>query len=375
MVEPFVIAVPDAALDDLDRRLNQTRWPDPEPVDDWSQGAPLSYVQEVCRYWADGYDWRARETALNRFDQFTTTVDGLDIHYVHVRSPEPDALPLLITHGWPGSIVEFHKVIEPLADPRSHGADPADAFDVICPSLPGYGFSAKPAETGWGVARVASAWVALMDQLGYRRFVAQGGDWGAAVTTVIGSMGGSGCIGIHLNMPLGRPGPDDSPETDAERAAMAALAHYQEWDSGYSKQQATRPQTLGYGLADSPAGQAAWILEKFWAWTDCDGHPENALSRDEMLDNIMLYWLNNVATSSARLYWESFGRFRSEPVTVPTGVAAFPKEILPSSPRWCAALYPNLRHWTEMDRGGHFAAFEQPELFVDDVRAFFRTIR
>ena len=375
MPTPFQISVSDDVLDDLRTRLTNPRWPEAELVDDWSQGAPLNYVKEVCEYWATEYDWRSREAALNRFDQFTTEVNGLDIHYIHVRSPEPAALPLIITHGWPGSVVEFHKVIDALTNPAANGGDAADAFDVICPSLPGFGFSGKPTTTGWGVGEAAEAWVALMKQLRYDRFGAQGGDWGAAVTTAIGSIEDSGCIGIHLNMPLGRPGPEDTPENDAEVKVLQALAHYQEWDSGYSKQQATRPQTLGYGLTDSPAGQAAWILEKFWAWTDCDGHPENVLTRDEMLDNIMVYWLNAAATSSARLYWESFGKYRPNPVPIPAGIAAFPKEILPSSPRWCAPLYPNLTHWTDMDRGGHFAAFEQPELFTDDVRKFFATVR
>lgn len=375
MANPFTVSIPDEALDDLKTRLANTRWPEEETVDDWSQGVPLSYVKEVCQYWAEEYDWRERETAFNRFDQFISEVDGLDIHYIHVRSPEPDALPLLITHGWPGSVVEFHKVIDALSNPRANGGDPADAFHVICPSLPGFGFSGKPTVTGWGVGETAEAWAALMNQLGYDRFGAQGGDWGAAVTTALGSIEGSGCIGIHLNMPLGRPGPEDSAENEAEEKVMRALAHYQEWDSGYSKQQATRPQTLGYGLTDSPAGQAAWILEKYWAWTDCDGHPENVLTKDEMLDNIMVYWLNAAATSSARLYWQSFGKYRPNPVSIPAGVAAFPKEILPSVPRWCAPLYPNLTHWTDMDRGGHFAAFEQPELFIDDVRTFFATVR
>jgi len=376
-IVPFQIAVDDAVLADLQRRLTTTRWPEPEVVDDWSQGTPLAYLREVCRYWADGYNWREREASLNRFDQFRTTIDDVDIHYLHVRSPEPGPLPLILTHGWPGSIVEFHKVIEPLTDPVSHGGEPGDAFDVICPSLPGYGFSAKPPSTGWGVNKIAETWVALMARLGYERYGAQGGDWGAAVTTAIGGIDEQHCVGIHLNMPRGRPGPDDDPDddTEAERRARAALAYYQEWDSGYSKQQATRPQTLGYGLTDSPAGQAGWILEKFWAWTDCDGHPENVLSRDELLDNIMLYWVNAAATSSARLYWESFGRLPPSPVAVPTGVAAFPHEILPSSPRWSERVYTDIRRWTEMPRGGHFAAFEQPELFIDDVRAFFRLVR
>ncbi|MEM9564234.1 MAG: epoxide hydrolase family protein [Actinomycetota bacterium] len=378
MAKPFTIAIDDEVLDDLRRRLVRTRWPEAETVDDWSQGVPLAYVEEVCRYWADEYDWRATEAMLNELDHEIETVDGLDIHLVHARSPEPDALPLVITHGWPGSVVEFLDVIGPLSDPRANGGDPGDAFHVICPSLPGFGFSGKPERAGWGIDRVADAWITLMQALGYDRWGAQGGDWGSAVTTAIGGRSGSGCIGIHVNMPRGRPGPGDEPIDDVERNVLAALAHYQEWDSGYSKQQATRPQTLGYGLTDSPAGQAAWILEKFWAWTDCghpDGHPENAIARDRLLDNIMLYWLNAAATSSARLYWESFGRHQPDPVVVPTGVAAFPKEILPSSPRWSASVYPDIRRWTEMERGGHFAAMEQPELFVDDVRAFFRELR
>jgi pimeloyl-ACP methyl ester carboxylesterase len=374
-IASFRIAVPDHVLDDLRSRLGNTRWPDPEPVDDWSQGVPLGYVQEVCDYWATGYDWRRREAALNRFDQHTTSIDDLDIHFIHARSAEPAAFPLLITHGWPGSVVEFHKVIEPLTDPVGHGGDAADAFHVICPSLPGYGFSAKPTATGWGVPKIAETWAALMARLGYDRYGAQGGDWGAAVTTALGGLDTDHCAGIHLNMPLSRPAPDTGDDTEAETRARAALGHYQQWDSGYSKQQSTRPQTLAYGLTDSPAGQAAWILEKFWAWTDCDGHPENALTRDELLDNIMLYWVNATATSSARLYWESFSRFRPGPVTIPTGVAAFPKEILPAPRRWCEQLYADIRRWTDMDRGGHFAAFEQPALFVDDVRAFFRLVR
>jgi pimeloyl-ACP methyl ester carboxylesterase len=374
-ITPFRIAIDDAALDDLRQRLARTRWPEREVVDDWSQGVPLSYVQEVCSYWAQGYDWRAREAALNRFDQYVTPVDGVDIHFIHVRSPEPDALPLLITHGWPGSVVEFHKIIEPLADPAAHGGDRGHAFHVVCPSLPGYGFSGRPATTGWGVPTIANAWAALMSRLGYQRYGAQGGDWGAAVTTALGAADAEHCVGIHLNMPLGRPGPDDPVETDEERRVAAAIDHYQRWDSGYSKQQSTRPQTLGYGLTDSPAAQAAWILEKFWAWTDCDGHPENALTRDEMLDNIMLYWVNAAAASSARLYWESFGRFRPEPVAIPSGVAAFPKEILPTTRAWASRLYLDLRHWADMPCGGHFAAFEQPGLFVDDVRTFFGQLR
>jgi pimeloyl-ACP methyl ester carboxylesterase len=374
-IRPFRIAVPDDDLADLRRRLTGTRWPEAECVDDWSQGMPLAYTRELAIYWADGYDWRAREAALNRFSQFTTEIDGLDIHFIHQRSPHADAFPLVITHGWPGSVVEFHKVIEPLTDPTAHGGRAEDAFHVICPSLPGYGFSGKPATAGWGVSTVAEAWETLMVRLGYDRYGAQGGDWGAAVTTQIGRNRGH-CVAIHTNMPIGRPPAGGLTEpTEEEKEALARLAYYQKWDSGYSKQQSTRPQTLGYGLADSPVGQMAWIIEKFWSWMDCGGHPENVVSRDELLDNVMLYWVTGSATSSARLYWENFHRFEiADAVTLPTGVASFPKEILRSPRRWCAANY-NITHWTTMPRGGHFAAFEQPDLFTEDVRAFFATVR
>jgi len=385
-IEAFRIDVGDDALDDLRSRLLATRWPEAELVDDWSQGIPLAYVRELCGYWADGYDWRRREAALNRFDQYRTTLDGggadqVDIHFVHVRSPHPDAYPLVLTHGWPGSIVEFHKVIEPLVDPPAHGGEAADAFHVVCPTLPGYGFSGKPTGTGWGVERIAAAWDQLMNRLGYEVYGAQGGDWGAMVTSLIGQShsvidGKGGCGGIHLNMPIAPPDPETMDDlTEAEQSALEALGHYDQWDSGYSKQQSTRPQTLGYGLTDSPAGQAAWIVEKFWSWMDCDGHPENVLSRDELLDNVMLYWITASATSSARLYWESFRNVSLDEVAAPTGVAAFPKEILPTSRRWAEKRFTDLRHWTDMAAGGHFAAFEQPELFVGDVRAFFRLVR
>ncbi|MBS9536045.1 epoxide hydrolase [Mycobacterium sp. M1] len=375
-VAPFRIAIPDADLLDLRRRLHATRWPEPECVDDWSQGVPLGYTRDLAAYWADGYDWRAREALLNRFDQFVTEIDGLDIHFIHRRSPHPGAFPLVITHGWPGSIVEFHKVIEPLTDPTRSGGRAEDAFHVVCPSLPGYGFSGKPARTGWGVERIAAAWETLMGRLGYDRYGAQGGDWGAEVSTAIGGLGGPDgrCAAIHVNMPVFRPVVGAEP-TAADRAALAAAEHYERWDSGYSKQQSTRPQTLGYGLTDSPVGQLAWIIEKFWAWTDCDGHPENALSRDELLDNVMLYWLTGSGASSARLYWQSFRTTTLPPVAVPCGVASFPKEIVRAPRSWCEAQYPTITRWTEMPRGGHFAAFEQPELFVAEVRAFFAGVR
>ncbi len=374
-VKPFRIAVPDDDLTDLRRRLLGTRWPEAECVDDWSQGIPLEYTRQLAGYWADGYDWRSREAALNRFDQFSTEIDGLDIHFIHQRSPHVDAFPLIITHGWPGSVVEFQKIIGPLTDPTAHGGSARDAFHVVCPSLPGYGFSGKPASTGWGIGKIAEAWETLMARLGYDRYGAQGGDWGAAVSTQIGRNRGH-CAAIHITMPIGLPPTDLTDPTPAERDALAALAHYQRWDSGYSKQQQTRPQTLGYGLVDSPVGQLAWIVEKFWSWMDCDGHPENTLSRDELLDNVMVYWITGSGASSARLYWESFGKgFRpTDRVELPTGVAAFPKEILRSTRSWCEAGY-NITRWTTMPRGGHFAAFEQPELLVEDIRAFFATVR
>lgn len=376
LIRPFEIAVPDAVLDELRARLRNTRWPEPETVDDWSQGAPIAWVRDLCGYWAEHYDWRARERALNRFAQFTTTVDGLDLHFIHMRSPHPEAMPLLITHGWPGSIVEFHKVIEPLVDPVRFGGRAADAFHVVCPSLPGFGFSGKPTRTGWGVERIAQAWAVLMARLGYVRYGAQGGDWGSAVTAALGALDPAHCAGIHVTLAMSaRPKIDGTP-TPEEQRALDGIAYYQQWDSGYSKQQATRPQTLGYALTDSPAGQAAWIVEKFQAWTDCDGHPENVLTRDELLDNVMLYWVTASAASSARIYWESFGKPpKHPPIDVPTGVAVFPKEIVTPVRKWMADRYRNITHWSEMAKGGHFAAFEQPDAFVDEVRAFFRTLR
>ena len=374
-VKPFRISVADEILDDLKARLRNTRWPEAELVDDWSQGAPLKWIQDICRYWAEDYDWRGREARLNRFPQFTTEIDGLGVHFLHARSRHPEAMPLIITHGWPGSIVEFMKVIEPLTDPTAHGGNAADAFHVVCPSLPGFAFSDKPQTKGWGVEHIARGWAALMARLGYARYGAQGGDWGSAVTTALGALDGAHCLGIHITLAMGvRPNVGDPPSAEEARA-LKGIKYYRDWDSGYSKQQSTRPQTLGYGLTDSPSGQAAWILEKFWAWTDCNGHPENILHRDELLDNVMLYWVTATAASSARLYWESFGRPRGARVTVPTGVAVFPREIVPPVRSWMGEVYPNIQHWSEMEKGGHFAAFEQPELFVQEVRSFFRRLR
>ncbi len=375
-IHPFAIDVDDSILDDLRARIVNTRWPDAEVVADWSQGTPLHYLQDVCAYWADPdrYRWRDRERALNRFDHFVTQLDGLDIHFIHQRSPHEHALPLLMTHGWPGSIVEFHKVIEPLTDPTRFGGDAADAFHVIAPSLPGFAFSGKPTEPGWGVEKIGELWARLLARLGYDRYVAQGGDWGSAVTSALAAHDPDHCAAIHLTLAMSAR-PAGKPSTPEEDHALSRIKHYRDWDSGYSTQQKTRPQTVGYGLHDSPAGQAAWILEKFWAWTDCDGHPENVLGRDELLDNVMLYWVTGSATSSARLYWESFGRTERPTVTVPSGFSVYPKEIVPPVRPWVEVLYPNITHWVEHDRGGHFAAFEVPETFIADVRDCFRPFR
>src|SRR3984893_3247511 len=382
-VTPFRIEIPEADLSDLRQRLQRTRWPEAETVTDWSQGVPQAYLQDLCRYWADTYDWRATEARLNGLPQFRTEIDGLGIHFIHVRSPHADALPLVLTHGWPGSIVEFLKVIGPLSDPTAYGGDPADAFHVVCPSLPGYGFSDKPARPGWNVERIAGAWTRLMARLGYERYGAQVGDWGTSITTSIGQQDPDHVAGIHVNPPIAAPDPTTFNDlTGTERAALDSMENAQEWESGYSAQQSTRPQTLGYGLVDSPAGLCAWIIEKFWSWTDSDGHLENVLTRDELLDNLMLYWLPGTGASAARLYWECFKqvsewftRSTADTVTVPTGCSIFPKEIPRPSRRWAARRYTDIRYWNELDKGGHFAAFEQPELFVNEVRSFFRLVR
>jgi pimeloyl-ACP methyl ester carboxylesterase len=371
-IRPFTLAIPQSQIDDLNTRIDLTRWPEKEAVDDWSQGTPLAALQDLVGYWRRGYDWRACEARLNALGQFITEIDGLDIHFLHVRSPHADALPLVITHGWPGSVIEFMGVIEALANPEDGG----QAFHVVAPSLPGFGFSGKPKHTGWGVEKIGRAWGELMARLGYDRWVAQGGDWGSAVTTAIGVQQVQGCIGIHLNMPVGRPEPEElASPTPAEVKALGALKHYLDWDSGYSTQQRTRPQTVGYGLVDSPAGLAGWIFEKMWAWTDNAGSPFDALSRDAILDNLMLYWLPATGASSARLYWESFGSFTPQQVTLPVAVSAFPKEILPCPRRWAERNFPNLVHWGEMDKGGHFAAWEQPDAFVRELRTAFALMR
>ncbi|MBV1915712.1 MAG: epoxide hydrolase 1 [Pseudomonadales bacterium] len=375
-ITPFKIDIDEQQIVDLKQRLEMTRWPEKETPTDWTQGIPLSYVQEIVEYWKNSYNWREREALLNRFDQFKTEINGLNIHFIHQRSKVADATPLIITHGWPGSIVEFQKVIEPLTDPEAFGGKAEDAYHVICPSIPGYAFSDKPAETGWDVTKVADTWAKLMAKLGYDKYFAQGGDWGSMITTALGIQDPEHCMGIHLNMPIAGPDPETMNDlTDREKMALAAMQHYQDSDSGYSKQQSTRPQTLGYGLVDSPAGQAAWIIEKFYAWMDCDGHPENVVTKDELLDNVMMYWLPATGASSARLYWESFGGDNSGEVTIATGASGFPKEIFPSSERWLAKRFTNLVYYNELNAGGHFAAFEVPEVFVKEVTACFSKMR
>ena len=375
-IKPFRLDVPQSALDDLRRRLADARWAEKETVDDWSQGTPLAVLRELCDYWRDGYDWRRCEARLNALGQHLTEIDGLDIHFLHVRSPHEGAMPLILTHGWPGSVIEFLDAIGPLTDPVAHGGRAEDAFHVVAPSLPGFGFSGKPGATGWSVDRIATAWAELMQRLGYTQWVAQGGDWGAAVTTAIGAQTPAGCRGIHVNMPVARPLPEDlATPSESELRALAALKHYQDWDSGYSKQQATRPQSVGYGLVDSPVALAGWILEKMWAWTDNGGSPYDALSRDTILDNLMLYWLPATGASSARLYWESFTKFGEGQVTIPSGASQFPKEIIPSPRKWAERRYKNLIYWNDLPKGGHFAAWEQPELFVGELRECFRLMR
>jgi pimeloyl-ACP methyl ester carboxylesterase len=375
-VRPFQVDIADAALEELRGRLRQTRWPEPQTVDDWSQGTPLSYARDLCRYWLEDYDWPAAQQRLNQFPQFMTTIDGLDIHFIHVRSPLPTATPLVLTHGWPGSVVEFFKVIGPLTDPVAHGGSPEDAFHVVCPSLPGFGFSGKPTRPGWGTQRVADAWDQLMSRLGYPRYGAQGGDWGARVTMDLGLRHPGHLTGIHLNMvPAIPPHGSQDDFTEAEKAAVAALARHSAEGTGYSKEQSTRPQTVGYGLVDSPAMLAAWIVEKLYAWSDHDGDPASVISRDEMLDNIMLYWLPATGASAARIYWESFGKSAPSPIAVPAGCSIFPKEIYRPSRRWAEPQFPQLRYWNELAKGGHFAALEQPDTFVDEVRAAFRSFR
>jgi pimeloyl-ACP methyl ester carboxylesterase len=374
-VLPFRYEAEDAALDDLKHRLTVARWPDRETVDDWTQGPPLAALQAFVATWRDNYDWRRFERRLNRFPQYRTMIDGVGIHFLHVRSEHPSALPILLTHGWPGSIVEFLDLIEPLVDPTSHGGTVADSFDVIIPSLPGHGFSDHPG-AGWTVDRIADAWIELMRRLGYSHYVAQGGDWGAMITTRMAQKKAAGLTAIHLNYPPVFPDPlpaDPSPE---ERKAIAEWQQFQLAQMGYYQMQSTQPQTIGYGLTDSPVGQAGWFLGKFHDWTDHPAGELSALSTEQMLDETTLYWLTNTATSSARMYFDNRGGGPSlGRVELPVGCSIFPKEKPKIQRRWAEACYPNLIHWRELERGGHFAAFEQPALFVRELRDCFRNLR
>jgi pimeloyl-ACP methyl ester carboxylesterase len=370
-VEPFAVDVPEEAVADLRRRLRSTRWPEATTVGDWSQGVPLPWVQEVCRYWAEEHDWSRVQAELNALPQVTTVVDGLPVHLLHVRSPHPGALPLVLTHGWPGSVVEFLDLLGPLTDP----GDPRDAFDVVVPSLPGYGWSGKPTAPGWGPARTADAWAEVMRRLGYERFGAQGGDIGSFVSANLGARHPDRVVGVHLNMVVTGP-PEGQTEFDArEQRALDRLREFRTDGSAYSHQHRTRPQTLGYGLTDSPAGQAAWILEKFAAWTD--GDPVDAIGLDRLLDDVSVYWFTATATSAARMYWEmaQAPREREPRVDVPAGVSLFPHEIFLPTRAWAGRQLTDLRAWREHDSGGHFAALERPGELVADVRDFFRPLR
>lgn len=377
MIRDHELHISQDVISDLHRRIDGVRWPAIETVDDWSQGVPTEFLRNLCQYWRNDYDWRRCENHLNALGQYMVTLDGLDIHFLHIRSPHPDAMPMIMTHGWPGSIIEFMKVIGPLTDPVAHGGRAEDAFHLVLPSLPGYGFSGKPKEAGWHVRRIAKCWILLMQKLGYDRFVAQGGDWGASVTTSLGGLDAKECIGIHLNMPIAFPDEDDLKDPGADGAeSLRRLADYQKDEFGYASQQGTRPQTLGYGLADSPVGQAAWIVEKFRAWSDCGGDMWSIFSRDEILDNIMMYWLGNAGASSARLYWESLSSgFSTHRTPIWTGCTLFPKELFAPPRRWAQKQYTNLQYWSEVERGGHFAAMEQPDIFVSELRSCFSLLR
>jgi len=372
-ISPFVISISDEQIIDLKNRIANTRWPDAETTSGWNQGVPLAYLKELVQYWGEQYDQQRLANRLNAFDNFKTNLLGLNIHFMHIKSSNPNARPLLLTHGWPGSVVEFLKVIGPLTEPQEHGGTADDAFHLVIPSLPGYGFSDKPQATGWGVEKIADAWSTLMARLGYSQYFAQGGDWGSVITSYIARQDPEHCLGIHINMGIVAPDPNAENLTANELSIMAGWKYYQDWDSGYSKQQATRPQTLGYGLVDSPSGQAAWIVEKFYQWMDCGGHPENIVSRDELLDNIMVYWLTGSGASSARLYWESFGggEGREQPVSIPMGATISAKDIFRTSERFASRVFTNIVYWKDKEEGGHFAAFEQPNAFVSELRECF----
>jgi epoxide hydrolase len=375
-LEPFHIEVPEADLVDLRRRLSAARWPTQETVSDWSQGVPLEVLLQVCEHWRTAYDWRATERRLNRLPHYRTAIDGVSLHFIHLRSPYADAVPLIMTHGWPGSFFEFEEVVERLANPAAFGEAPRPAFHVVVPSLPGYGFSDAPTEPGWNIHRIAAAWAELMDHLGYSRFVALGSDWGTSISTCLALDHAHRLIGLHLIPPLVPPPAAGATLTEPERTAIRRLAERNRTSSAYSQIQATRPQTLGYSLVDSPVGLCSWILEKVWTWSDHEGDLWEVLSPDQVLDNITLYWLTRTGASSARLYWESiaevtawFTRPGGDRITVPTGCTVFPQEVPRPFRRWAEPRFPSIVHWGEPERGGHFGAWEQPGLFIAEVRA------
>jgi epoxide hydrolase len=378
-VVPFKIHVPDAVLADLEQRLARTRFPGEIAGSDWDYGTNLPYLKELVTYWRDRFDWRAAEQRLNQFDQFTTNIDGLDIHFIHQRSKNPNAMPLGVTHGWPGSIVEFTKIIGPLTDPVAHGGNAADAFHVVAISLPGFGFSGKPAQRGYGPERIAGIIAKLMARLGYTRYGLQGGDWGSSISRFVALNDANHVAGLHLNFCLAGPPPGAKDPNDgvtpAELERTRARQAFFDTERGYFLEQSTKPQTIGYALDDSPAGLAAWIVEKFRSWSDSNGNVEQKFTKDDLLTNITLYWVTQSGTSSARIYYENQrAPAPQRRVEVPTACAVFPKEISIAPRRWVEAQY-NVTRWTEMPRGGHFAAMEEPILLVDDVRAFFRTLR
>jgi pimeloyl-ACP methyl ester carboxylesterase len=384
-IRPFRINVPEEQLADLRRRVLATRWPDRETVGDRSQGVQLAKIQELVRYWGTDYDWRKAEARLNALPQFMTTIEGLDIHFIHVRSRHPNALPVVITHGWPGSVFEQLKIIEPLTDPTAHGGRTEDAFDVVIPSMPGYGFSARPTQTGWDPDRIARAWAELMKRLGATRYVAQGGDWGAPISSAMARQAPAGLLGIHVNLPATIPpdvaavlaagGPAPAGLSEKERTAFDSLDTFTKKNRAYSVMMNTRPQMIGYALTDSPAGLAAFIYDYN------NGEPERLLSRDEMLDDITLYWLTNTAASSARLYWENRGNIlsavaqKTAEISLPVAITVFPEELYRAPETWARQAYRNLIYFHEVDKGGHFAAWEQPELFSAELRAAFRSLR
>ena len=386
-IEPFKIAVEDKVLRDLQDRLSRTRWPDQIDGTGWEYGVPLDTMQELVAYWRTRYDWRDQERKLNQMGQFVTRIDGLDIHFVHVRSKEKNALPLVLVHGWPGSFVEFQKVIGPLTNPVAHGGKAEDAFHVVCPSLPGFAFSSKPKERGWTVDRMAEVIAKLMARLGYQRYGVQGGDWGSAVTRWLARNDGAHCIGGHSNFPWGIEPKDDPMRGVGAKEFERFTQRDKEWSnhSAYGAQQSTRPLTLSYGLNDSPAGLAAWIVDRFWAWSDHGGQLENSFTKDELLTNVMIYWVTQSMSSSTRIYYETVHNlprpktmtpFASKGKSAPLGFALFPKEIRVPPRAWVEReMGGKLVHWTEMPRGGHFAALEQPQLLVEDVRSFFRKVR